>query len=475
MRVFRNAGIYERGVLEGLKKGEKLNIIIVGTGYVGLTTGMALAYLGHRVVCVDKDTAIVDKLERGISTIYEPGLDELLSENAGSATFTQDMLEQLPGADIVIIAVGTPSKSNGDTDLSYVEAVAGEIGRALDPESPPVIVNKSTVPIGTARRVETVIREELDKRGVHCSFSVASNPEFLREGAALHDTFYPDRIVIGTEDVNALNLLRQMYAPVLEQTFTPPQAVPRPEGYRLPAFVSTSPTSAELIKYTANAFLAMKISFINEIASISDKVGADIVEVARGIGLDKRIGPWFLNAGPGWGGSCFPKDVRSILFTGSQYNCDMDLVRAALEVNRKQRRKVIEKLQQNLKVIRGSTVGVFGLAFKPNTDDIRESPSIDIIRELLDMGARVKAYDPVAQDKYRESYPEQNVVYCDSAEEAARESDAVLILTDWDEFRHLPWEEFGETMKSKIMIDSRNMLNVDELTGYGFTYSGIGR
>ena len=458
-----------------MKAAGKLNIIIVGTGYVGLTTGMALGYLGHQVTCIDKDRGIVDKLERGISTIFEPGLDDLLRDNSGIVTFSENMLDYLPGADIVIIAVGTPSKENGDTDLSYVEAVAAEIGRALDPVSPPVIVNKSTVPIGTARRVETVIREELEQRGEGCSFSVASNPEFLREGAALHDTFYPDRIVIGTEDVGALNVLRQMYAPILEQTFTPPRAVPRPEGYNLPAFVSTSPTSAELIKYTANAFLAMKISFINEISAIADKVGADIVEVARGIGLDKRIGPGFLNAGPGWGGSCFPKDVRSLLFTGSQYNCDLELVRAALEVNRRQRWRVIEKLQQNLKVIRGSTVGVLGLAFKPNTDDIRESPSIDIIRELLDMGARVKAYDPVAAERYRSAHPEQKVIYCGSAAEVARESDAVLILTDWDEFRHLPWQELGRSMKTRIMVDGRNMLSSDELIKCGFTYSGIGR
>ena len=454
---------------------EKLNIMIVGTGYVGLTTGMALGYLGHRVTCVDNNTAIVDKLERGISTIYEPGLDELLRENRETVNFTDTMLESLPGADIVIIAVGTPSKSNGDTDLSYVEAVAADIGRAINPQAPPVIVNKSTVPIGTARRVETVIKEELGKRGLSCSFSVASNPEFLREGSALHDTFYPDRIVVGTEDVQALNLLRQMYAPILEQTFTPPQGVPKPEGYGLPALVTTSPTSAELIKYTANAFLAMKISFINEFASLADKVGADIVEVAKGIGLDKRIGPGFLKAGPGWGGSCFPKDVRSILFTGGQYNCDMELVRAAMEVNRKQRKKVIEKLQQSLKVVRGSTIGVLGLSFKPNTDDIRESPAIDIIRDLLDMGTRIKVYDPVAQERYRQTYPEQNLIYCDSAQQAARESDALLILTDWDEFLHLPWPEIGASMKSKIIVDSRNMLGSSELVENGFIYSGIGR
>ena len=458
-----------------MKTAEKLNVIIVGTGYVGLTTGLALGYLGHRVTCVDKDTAIIDKLERGISTIFEPGLEDLLADSGRTVTFTGNMLSYLPEADIVIIAVGTPSKDNGDTDLSYVEAVAREIGAAMNPERPPVIVNKSTVPIGTARRVETVVREELEKRGASCCFSVVSNPEFLREGAALHDTFYPDRIVVGTEDVGALNLLRQMYAPILEQTFTPPQAVPRPEGYSLPALVTTSPTSAELIKYTANAFLATKISFINEFAAIADKVGADITEVAKGIGLDKRIGSGFLQAGVGWGGSCFPKDVRSILFTGTQYNCEMDILKAVLDVNRRQRKKVIEKLQQTLKVIRGSTVGILGLAFKPNTDDIREAPAIDVIGELLDMGARVKVYDPVAINKYRETYPEQQIVYCDSAEDAARESDALVILTDWDQFRHLQWDDIGQSMQSKIIIDGRNMLNSEELSSYGFIYSGIGR
>lgn len=458
-----------------MKTADKLKVIIVGTGYVGLTTGVALGYLGHRVTCVDLDENIVRKLEQGIATIYEPGLEELLQESRRNVSYTTDMPVNLPEADVVIIAVGTPSKDNGDTDLSYVEAVARGIGAALNPEQPPVVVNKSTVPIGTARRVETVIREELERRGYDCCVSVASNPEFLREGAALHDTFYPDRIVVGTGDVRALNILRQMYAPILEQTFTAPQAVPRPEGYSLPALVTTSPTSAELIKYTANAFLATKISFINEFSAIADKVGADINEVAKGIGLDKRIGPGFLQAGVGWGGSCFPKDVRSILFTGSQYGCEMQLVQAALEVNRRQRKRVIEKLQQTLKVIRGSTVAILGLAFKPNTDDIRESPAIDIISELLDMGARIKAYDPVAADKYRSTYPKQDIIYCSSVEEAARESDALALLTDWEQFSRIGWEELGRLMKSKIVIDGRNMLDGEELAGLGFTYSGIGR
>lgn len=458
-----------------MKNAEKLNIVIVGTGYVGLTTGLALGYLGHQVTCVDNDQAIIDKLNKGISTIYEPGLEELLSENKGNVIFTRDLVGALPLADLVVIAVGTPSKENGDTDLSYVEAVAREVGASMDLKEPPLIINKSTVPVGTARRVETVVREELDRRCGDCHFSVASNPEFLREGSALYDTFYPDRIVVGATEINALNLVRQMYAPILEQTFTPPQAVPRPEGYNLPALVSTSPTSAELIKYTANAFLATKISFINEFSSLAEKVGADIVEVAKGIGLDKRIGSGFLKAGVGWGGSCFPKDVRSILFTGSQYGCEMKLVQAAQEVNRLQKLKVIEKLQQTLKVIRGSTVGLLGLAFKANTDDIRESPAIDVIEELLDMGARVKVFDPVAMGKYRQTYPDQKIVYCQSAEDTVSECDALAILTDWEEFLHLPWAMFGEKMKSKVIIDGRNMLDRELLQQYGFTYSGIGR
>ncbi|HED23666.1 MAG TPA: UDP-glucose/GDP-mannose dehydrogenase family protein, partial [Firmicutes bacterium] len=253
------------------------------------------------------------------------------------------------------------------------------------------------------------------------------------------------------------------------------QEVPRPEGYSLPALVTTSPTSAELIKYTANAFLAMKISFINEFANIAEKVGADISEVAKGIGLDRRIGPGFLNAGVGWGGSCFPKDVRSILFTAGQYNCELQLVRATLEVNRRQKTRVIEKLQEMLKVIRGSTVGVLGLAFKPNTDDIRESPAIEVIRLLLDMGARVKTYDPVAEDKYRKTFPDQDVVYCRTAEEAARDSDALVILTDWEEFSHLSWPEIGSLMNRRVLVDGRNMLDGKALEGFGFQYSGIGR
>ncbi len=457
-----------------MKKTEKLNLSVVGTGYVGLTTGLALAYLGHKVHCVDKNAEIIDKLERGIPTIYEPGLEELLKETSDNMHFNSSIKEHIDMVDVLIIAVGTPSKQNGDTDLTYVEKVAQEIGRSLPPDNPLVVVNKSTVPIGTARRVETVIKEELKERGIKGNFSVASNPEFLREGAALNDTFYPDRLVIGAEDMRSINVLRQMYSPILEQNFVPPRLVPRPEDYRLPAFVTTSPTSAELIKYAANAFLATKVSFINEIAGIAEKVGADIKEVARGIGLDKRIGGSFLHAGVGWGGSCFPKDTRSLLHAGQQYGYNMPLLKAAVEVNYRQRKKIIEMLQSTIKVIRGSTVAVLGLAFKPNTDDIRESPAIDVIEELLEMGAKVKVYDPVAMDNYRSNFPYQEIEYASSVEEASREADAVALLTDWEDFLHVSWKDIAPQMKQKVFIDGRNLLREEDMQKYGFTYRGFG-
>ncbi len=455
-------------------KSEKLAITIVGTGYVGLTTGVALAYLGHRVTCVDKNPEVVEKLKNGTATIYEPGVEELLVEAAANLSFSGNLPDSLPDSDVVVIAVGTPAKYNGDTDLTYVENVAREIGDTIAPEKFLVVVNKSTVPIGTASRVDTVIKEELRKRGLEGNYSVASNPEFLREGAALHDTFYPDRIVIGADELQAVNVLRQMYAPILEQTFTPPRLVPRPESYGMPAFVTTAPTSAELIKYASNAFLAMKISFINEFSGIAERVGADIREVAKGIGLDKRIGSGFLNAGVGWGGSCFPKDTRSILFTGKQYGVDMPITSAAVEINHKQRKRIVEKLQASLKVIRGSTIGILGLAFKPNTDDIRESPAIEIIAELLEMGASIKVYDPVALENYRQNFPHQDITYASTVEETARESDALVLLTDWEHFLHVPWQDLAETMRQAIFIDGRNYLSGEEMQNCGFTYLGIG-
>lgn len=458
-----------------MKPKDSLKVVIVGTGYVGLTTGLSLAYLGHKVYCIDKNQEVVENLKKGIPTIYESGLKELLEETKKDITFSDELATYLPDADVIVIAVGTPSKSNGDCDLTYVEGVAEEIGNNLTPGKVPVIVNKSTVPVGTCRRVEVVVQDKLQQRDIDMDVLVASNPEFLREGVALNDTLYPDRIVVGADDVRAINVLRQMYAPILEQTFTPPKVVPRPEGYELPAFVTASATSAELIKYASNAFLAMKISFINEFAGLAEKVGADIQEVARGIGLDKRIGPRFLMAGAGWGGSCFPKDTRAILHTGSQYGYEMPLVESTIKVNQRQRLCMVEKLQSLLKVIRGSTIGILGLSFKPDTDDLRDSPSIDIIHRLLELGGRVKVYDPIAMENCKKQYPDLDIEYCSSIEELVKGCDAVTLITDWKEFSYIDWEEAGDLMRQKIIVDGRNMLQKEDLKETGFQYTGVGR
>lgn len=451
-----------------------LKVTIVGTGYVGITTGLSLAYLGHKVTCVDKNPEIISKLQAGQPTIHENGLDELLEKTKKNTKFTTE-LSDANGSDVYIIAVGTPCKDNGDADLVYVESVAKEIGNYLPSGKKAVIVNKSTVPIGSAKRVETVIKERLARRGVEANIIVASNPEFLREGIALNDTFYPDRIVVGADDVSAYNTLRQLYAPILEQTFTPPQSVPRPQGQELPAFVTTSTTSAELIKYAANSFLAMKISFINEFAGLAERVGADIKEVARGIGLDKRIGANFLAAGAGWGGSCFPKDTKAIIYTGSLYDYEMPLVDASVRVNTRQRKSIVEKMQASLKVIRGNTIGILGLAFKPETDDLRDSPAIDIIQMLTNMGARVKVYDPVAMDNCRCQYADLEIEYATTVEELVKDCDAVALITDWKEFAYLDWGKIGKSMNQRILIDGRNMLDKDDLEQKGFMYIGIGR
>lgn len=451
-----------------------LKITVIGTGYVGLTTGLSLAYLGHQVKCIDKNQGMIEKIKSGIATIYETGLQELLTETRNKVEFFSELSHAID-SDVFMIAVGTPCKRNGDTDMNYVETAAREIGELLPHGSNPVIINKSTVPIGSARRVKNVIQYTLEKRGAESDFIVASNPEFLREGVALHDTFYPDRIVVGADDVRAFNVLRQLYSPVLQQKFIPPRAVPRPQEYELPVFITTNPPSAELIKYAANSFLAMKVSFINEFAGLAERVGADILEVAQGIGLDKRIGSSFLSAGAGWGGSCFPKDTQSILYTGSLYGYELPLVEAAVKINNRQRRCIIEKLQSVLKVIRGNTIGILGLAFKPGTDDLRNSPSIEITCTLTDMGAHVKVYDPVAMENCKKTFPHMDVVYTDSVEELAAGCDALALITDWREFAYLDWASIGAHMKKRILVDGRNMLQREDIESMGFTYIGMGR
>lgn len=451
-----------------------IKVVIVGTGYVGLTTGICLAYLGAEVRCVDTSAAVVRSLQNGVATIHEPGLQQLMSETP-RIHYTKELSEALTGADIVMIAVGTPARTNGATNVSYVEAVAAQIGGNITNQQELLIVNKSTVPIGSAHRVKTIVEQELLRSEKACRVSVISNPEFLREGAAIHNTLYPDRIVVGSDDPAAVNLLRELYVPIINQSFTPPACAPRPADYSVPVFVATNPASAELIKYAANAFLATKISFINEFAGLAEKIGADIKEVAVGIGLDNRIGRNYLEAGIGWGGSCFGKDLRAIINEADQYYHSMELLQATVKVNYRQRMAVIDKLQETLKVVRGNIIGILGLAFKPDTDDLRDAPSIDIIRRLLDLGAKVKVYDPVAMAIFRRNYPDLELEYSPDAVSLSHGCDAVLLLTEWAEFAGLPWEEISQTMRRKVLIDGRNMLEPAKFKSLGYDYRGIGR
>lgn len=451
-----------------------MKVTIIGTGYVGLTTGAALAFVGHQVTCVDKNEEIVETLRGGTSTIHEPGLEDLLDTARSRMTFSTE-LPRLGGEGVVVIAVGTPSKDDGDADLSFVDGAAREVAQNIEPGAQLTIVNKSTVPIGSAQHVEGIIRRSLAARGVDAEVEVASNPEFLAEGKAVHDSLYPDRIVIGASSPLAIGMLRELYAPLLEQTFEPPTETPRPERYPLPSLITTTPTSAELTKYAANSFLATKISFINEFAGLAEKVGADITQVARAIGLDDRIGTRFLHAGIGWGGSCFGKDTRAIMATGTTYDYEMPIVRAAVDVNLRQRLRVVEKLQDHLKVLRGTTIGLLGLAFKGNTNDLRDSPALTLIQHLNQRGAMVKAHDPVAIPYARKFYPDLEVEYCEDEVTLARACDAVVLVTDWQQYRRLPLDEMAAVMRGRVVLDARNYLNADDVREAGLTYVGTGR
>jgi UDPglucose 6-dehydrogenase len=451
-----------------------MRVVIIGTGYVGLTTGVALAYASHDVTCVDKNPGIVERLAKGEATIHEPGLEELLHLAEPHLTFRSD-LPELAGEAVVIIAVGTPSKENGDADMAYVDAAARDLAERVAPGARLVVVNKSTVPIGSARHVEGILHRSLRDRGVEATVHVASNPEFLAEGRAVRDSLYPDRIVVGADADEAFAVLRQLYRPLLEQTFDPPPSSPRPDRMPLPPMITSTPTSAELTKYAANSFLATKISFINEFAGLAEKVGADITQVARAIGLDDRIGPRFLHAGIGWGGSCFGKDTRAILATGASYDYEMQLVRAAVEVNERQRLRVVEKLQDHLKVLRGTTIGLLGLAFKGDTDDLRDAPALTLIEHLRRRGAVVRVHDPISMPNAQAHDPPIDVEYAGDEVELARGCDAVVIVTDWPQYRTLPLEAMRDEMRGDLLLDARNLLPSDQAADAGLTYVGIGR
>jgi UDPglucose 6-dehydrogenase len=454
-----------------------MNVAVIGTGYVGLTTGTALAYLGHRVTCVDKDTAKLELLCRGRSTVHEQGLEELMALSGRNLSFARQTQEAVKDADVILVAVGTPQKSNGEANTQYVEAAAREVAEGLEKGRLYCLAVKSTVPVGTERQVSQVVRRVLDARGVEdkTTVMVVSNPEFLREGRALHCTFYPDRIVVGAEQPEDADMLRRLYQRILEQSFDPPPFLPRPGGYNLPTLVSTDPTSAEMIKYASNAFLSLKISFINEIAGLCEKVGADVTEVARGVGLDPRIGPGFLAAGLGWGGSCFPKDTAALLAIAEEHAYTMPIAAASREVNFRQRYRVVEKLQETLKGVRGRLIGVLGLAFKPATDDVRESPALDVVRILVERGARVRVHDPVAMDNGRRALEGLEVEFFRDPYTLASGAEALVLATEWPQYRHLDLARLAGMMRTPVLLDGRNLIDPEEARRAGWTYMGTGR
>ncbi len=448
-----------------------MRVCVIGTGYVGLVTGVCLAYIGHDVICVDNNEEKVKLMKSEQSPIHEPGLPEVLAETIrqGKIEFTTDIAAGVKHGEILFIAVGTPSLADGRSDMRYVEAVARSIGESLS-DGYRVIVNKSTVPIGSGDWVRMIVLDGMAGKvnADRIQFDVVSNPEFLREGMAVFDTLNPDRIVLGSGSDRALKLMQDLYKPIIDRSFATDKTLPP-----VPVVV-TDLNSAEMIKYAANAFLATKISFVNEIANICDRVGADIKEVANGIGLDSRIGSKFLQAGIGWGGSCFGKDVSALIYTAEDYGYSTEILKACVRVNELQRTLVVEKLQQVLKILKGKTIGLLGMTFKPDTDDMRDAPALTLIDQLSRLGARVKAYDPlVSQSGLRQGF--SNVIVETDLERLADGCDAVVLVTDWQEFLAIDYAKMLTLMAHPIIIDARNFLDGKTLKALGYKYIGIGR
>ncbi|MFC1985237.1 UDP-glucose dehydrogenase family protein [Chloroflexota bacterium] len=426
-------------------------ICIIGSGHVGLVTGVCLAELGNRVICIDNDVQKIADLKKGIIPYYEPGLEEMVHKyvNEGRLSFTTSIAEGVKASEIIFIAVGTPQKANGEVDLTYIEGVSREISKAID--SYRVIVEKSTVPAKTGAWIKRTILNN----NSNIDFDVVSNPEFLREGSGIYDTLNPDRIVIGVESERAASIMTELYKPL-----------------NAPIIITNIET-AELIKHASNSFLALKISYINAIANICEKLDADVVKVAEGMGYDKRIGRDFLNAGVGYGGYCFPKDLLGFIRLADEVDYNFELLKIVKKINDSQRRLVIKKLRNALWNLSGKTIGIWGLSFKPNTDDIREAPSLDIIEQLMEEGAKVKSYDPQAMGNVKKIFPD--IEYCNNPYQVAEGSEALLIITEWDEFKDIDLPKVKRLLKQPIMIDGRNIYDPQVMKELGFIYQGIGR
>ncbi|PNE05758.1 UDP-glucose dehydrogenase family protein [Priestia megaterium] len=430
-----------------------MKIAVVGTGYVGLVTGVALSEVGHEVICVDTDSNKVESMKAGISPIYEPGLEELMLKNISQKrlTFTVDHKTGFADAEVIFIAVGTPQLPDGKANLEFIKSVCESIGRYV--KNDVLVVTKSTVPVGTSELVKEIIEVNLMEDVI---VKVASNPEFLREGSAVYDTFNSDRIVVGTEDKESAEILTKVYEPFNTQIF------------------KTDIKSSEMIKYASNAFLATKISFINEISNICEKLDANIEDVSNGMGFDHRIGRAFLNAGIGYGGSCFPKDTQALVQIAGGVQHDFKLLKSVIEVNNNQQQLLVEKIKSRFETLNNKKIAILGLAFKPNTDDMRDSPAIVIVKSLLELGASVVAYDPISMNKAKEVLP-SNVVYVESCAEALKNADAAAIITDWDEFKNLNLLTLVNDMKTPILFDGRNCFELESTYQAGIEYYSVGR
>ena len=435
-----------------------MNIAIVGTGYVGLVSGTCFAEMGAHVTCVDVDAQKIEKLKNGIMPIYEPGLEELVKRNVGfeRLKFTTNLAEVLDDVEIVFSAVGTPPDEDGSADLKYVLAVARQFGQNINKYT--ILVTKSTVPVGTAKKVKAAIQEELNKRGVDIPFDVASNPEFLKEGAAIKDFMSPDRVVVGTESEKAKEVMTRLYRPLMLQNFR---------------VIFMDIPSAEMTKYAANAMLATRISFMNDIANLCERVGANVDSVRKGIGTDTRIGSKFLYAGCGYGGSCFPKDVKALVHTGLDNNYHMEVIEAVERVNEKQKSIVYDKIVKMAGPVKGKTIAIIGLSFKPETDDMREAPALVVIDKLLADGATVRVFDPIAMDECKRRIGDV-VTYCKNMYDAADGADVFALMTEWRQFRMPSWNVIHKVMTGNIIVDGRNIYDRQELEEQGFVYTRIG-
>lgn len=431
-----------------------MNVVVIGTGYVGLGTAALLAYLGNQVTGIDVNPDKIAQLKRGEVPIHEPGLGALIAGQHERLTWTQDYAS-VAKADVIFICVGTPPTQDGTPNLEYLVSAVASLAPYLG-DHPQVIVNKSTVPIGTGDYVQRLL-EDCAPHFDHTRHQVVSNPEFLREGTALQDSLYPDRIVLGGSS-SALEIMTRLYAPLIEQSFQAPLSAPRPEQYSRPAIVLTTLQSAEMIKYAANAFLALKISYANEIAGLCERVGADIQEVTTGVGLDARIGSRFLQAGLGWGGSCFGKDTQGLISAGREHHYDMPILQAAIDVNYRQRQVIVQKLLRQLKTLKGKRISVLGMAFKPNTDDLRDAPAHDLIQRLTQLGAHVTAHDPVAMPRAAREWQHLTYSPATSIEQAFQRADALILATEWDDYQHLDWPALLPRMRQPLIIDARNIL-----------------